>query len=835
MKFFLFSIVSLALVASVLTDAMSDLESVNTALKGKLDQFAIDKQTLEQDVAGKKTVVEAAQATHDEKQATFLVLQKAYWDAYDIRQKALSNVTAKSDVRDQKQQALDDAVAQKTNCNETMVGGECPVCLDTAYSCSGEVSGTSYTRICDCDGYRSLLRHKYGDELSHTEAVLLQLKDETANPIDEYEQRAQAEAGLLQLKAELEAKLLDIDLQEDVHEAYIADLTAELAVALDEYNQAVAWEIVKQTEETNANAAMVNAQSELDAAGTALNSEMQQLKLMQKDYKEAQTGYTDALTSYRDELKELTSILDTHQISAKTGLYFDKCGSVEIPTVNLRKSFTIEFWAYFDSSSNNRGMLPAIAQARVPGSDDTKYVFQIKLRGGPREKEASGATNFDYYFWDARMGSPDSPGYAVRMWGNHFVPTGWSHVAFVVDSTEDPSSTKGTLYVNGEEEYVKYFFGSRWSSMEPITLMKYVDEKGTHCSHGMIDELRFWSVARTQTEIKANMRGLVDGRTEPLRSYYRFDENSAQPDYREGVVLDQTPNRLDGTIIKPSGHDDAVKYLASSAFEIEAGTFREGTYALYLDSTTSSPNYVALPAQDFTGAFTLEAYINFRASKDDKNRLPKIALPVSDGTRREEFVFTLELVEESLNAFKYVFKMGNCKSADDVDCSYALELSSPVVNVNGWRHVAVTVSRNGVARLLIDGLCDDGTACHHELTEEESASRLTSTHSIDIGRIVDDNGFHGSQAVFDEVRIWKVGRTVDQILAFKSRTLPKSTLSAARADRDITAYYRFDEAAGLEQVYDSVIRNSGDYQDVEQMGRLVGPRVRLTDQAFKAV
>lgn len=97
----------------------------------------------------------------------------------------------------------------------------------------------------------------------------------------------------------------------------------------------------------------------------------------------------------------------------------------QVPSVNLRTEFALEAWVYFDPVRNSPRHLPVIAQARTEGGDITKFVFILRLRGGPLEEEVSGSAKFEYYYWDFRMGSPSSPGFAVEMLSNPITPNGW--------------------------------------------------------------------------------------------------------------------------------------------------------------------------------------------------------------------------------------------------------------------------------------------------------------------------------------------------------------------------------------------------------------------------
>ncbi|MBU1717727.1 MAG: hypothetical protein KKA07_01515, partial [Bacteroidetes bacterium] len=74
---------------------------------------------------------------------------------------------------------------------------------------------------------------------------------------------------------------------------------------------------------------------------------------------------------------------------------------------------------------------------------------------------------------------------------------------------------------------------------------------------GMIDEVRIWTIARTQTEIISTMNDTVDKNSTGLVAYYNFDSPSGTP-----ILEDVTSNTTDGTLTNMDPPTDWVESYA---------------------------------------------------------------------------------------------------------------------------------------------------------------------------------------------------------------------------------------------------------------------------------
>ena len=186
------------------------------------------------------------------------------------------------------------------------------------------------------------------------------------------------------------------------------------------------------------------------------------------------------------------------------GLDFDgtddyvNCGND--PSLNITGAVTVEAWIYI-----------------------TQTISQYK-----RFVEKDWATS---YFLGSRFGT-DGVAFSMDPNGNtsNVLETGdilsqfnWTHVA----GTWDGSTLK--IYVNGVEEASMPWSNTVDGSNNDVLIGKYYGGSSQNFD-GSIDEVRIWSVARTEQEIRDNMyKELENPASIPnLVAYYQFNEGSGQ-------------------------------------------------------------------------------------------------------------------------------------------------------------------------------------------------------------------------------------------------------------------------------------------------------------------
>ena len=103
----------------------------------------------------------------------------------------------------------------------------------------------------------------------------------------------------------------------------------------------------------------------------------------------------------------------------------------------------------------------------------------------------------------------------------------WHHIAVVVDNSGGANLGNTTLYVDGEVETLS---GSSNTSLTINTansqnLWLGFDHSNRYFE-GQMDEVRIWSVARTQSQIREMMHLTLGGQESGLEAYYQFNESS---------------------------------------------------------------------------------------------------------------------------------------------------------------------------------------------------------------------------------------------------------------------------------------------------------------------
>ena len=197
----------------------------------------------------------------------------------------------------------------------------------------------------------------------------------------------------------------------------------------------------------------------------------------------------------------------------KVGTFNNRYISVKFPVGTFFSSFTYEALIYSNSFSNNNTIM------------GTEGVMIFRIGDAPGTPmgclEAAGKQKYN---------------------ATEALKTGsWYHVAL----TYDQSSGKTVIYVNGSK-----WAGSDWAipGFDPNSDVGFYIGRiygfkwGERPLNGKMSEIRVWSVARTENQLKQNMLG-VDPASEGLVLYYKLDGSETQ---ESGVIKDAT-GRISGT------------------------------------------------------------------------------------------------------------------------------------------------------------------------------------------------------------------------------------------------------------------------------------------------
>jgi hypothetical protein len=217
----------------------------------------------------------------------------------------------------------------------------------------------------------------------------------------------------------------------------------------------------------------------------------------------------------------VTVLLSCTPIFAQTGpgkaLSFSGDGSYVWANRPVTNDFTIEFW--FQSS-------------QVAGGEGQWWQGMGLVDG-----EVAGAANdFGVSLGNGKvlfgMGNADT---TIR---SDVVADGvWHHVA----ATREQSSGAMVLYVDGTQ--VASGSGSTESRDASDQIRIGSIQTGNNFYNGLIDEIRIWDVARSQTQIRSNQFQSLTGSEAGLVAYWRCDDGSGT------TLTDSTGHGDDGTLV----------------------------------------------------------------------------------------------------------------------------------------------------------------------------------------------------------------------------------------------------------------------------------------------
>jgi|GEM_PF-3487462 len=268
--------------------------------------------------------------------------------------------------------------------------------------------------------------------------------------------------------------------------------------------------------------------------------------------------------------------------------------------------------------------------------------------------------------------------------------------------------------------------------------------------HGNLDEVRIWKVVRTQQDIEHYYKKTLEGNCQDLIAYYPFNEGS-------GHKLTDKQGFADGTL-----HN----------FDFQSGW----------DYGASTPDGAVNPCgkyicsdRGFCGLF-FDGVDDYATAQIQGNGLTKLSI---------EFW----LKKENNNGGKGIFQWSNQLSdqspwilLEDKGSNLSLYVNSgndriqtKALQPETWHHIAI-VFDGSAWQLYTDGV-------------------LNGSYSSQIGSNTGSKIFLGSgydgywNGTIDEVRIWNIAKTKEDVANFKDRPISPSC-------PELLAYYQCDERSG---------------------------------------
>jgi hypothetical protein len=212
---------------------------------------------------------------------------------------------------------------------------------------------------------------------------------------------------------------------------------------------------------------------------------------------------SDTLTDWPDD-PDCFSLTDDSE--ANFSMSFDGINDyIEVPhssTLNLDFNATIEAWIKITGCHNGR----IIAKSRGNGDDmgweNKNLMVMADCYPG-------------IYYWNT-MGS-------THLKGNIVVPLSlWTHLAGVYNGS------MVSIYMNGQLVGSRAASGNIADDIDRLFIARADLSMSTEYFNGLVDELRWWNVTRTQQQIQDNMYRELVGDEPGLMGYWNFNEGSGQ-------------------------------------------------------------------------------------------------------------------------------------------------------------------------------------------------------------------------------------------------------------------------------------------------------------------
>ena len=429
-------------------------------------------------------------------------------------------------------------------------------------------------------------------------------------------------------------------------------------------------------------------------------------------------------------------------------LYFDGTDDfVNVPdnsSLDITSAITIEAWVYYQGGSYPR--IAAKANTASTGVSSSNYFlgFDVSNRY-PRFAVKTTTSSKDF-----------NTGSAIAL-------NTWTHIA----GTYNSSTGNMIIYVNGVAVASTTHSGTILTSAYDLTIGASSIDGSTSAYEleGRIDELRIWNTERTLAQIDDNKDLVLYGNEAGLAAYYKMD------DARSGTtVLDHSLNTNNGTLISGTRVATIVPTLTVN------------NVALNFDQ---DDDYVSVPDHstlDITGDLTLEGWVQFYSSPG----VDRIVTKAYNSTAVSGCVYFLGFNTRP----RFAVRVGG--SVTD------LTASTGTIEIGDWYHIAGTYnSSTGEMKIYLNGSFLESQTISGGGAINTSNEPVTMAASLYSGTAT-----YELDGYLDEVRIWNVVRTADEIDEFKDKELTGS-------ETGLAAYYPMRNRSGTTVTDESQNTNNG--------------------------
>jgi hypothetical protein len=305
-----------------------------------------------------------------------------------------------------------------------------------------------------------------------------------------------------------------------------------------------------------------------------------------------------------------------YEAETSAGLQFDGSNDyVDISTVadNFNSNTgTAEAWVYRTFQDTTTAYPTPISIGRISNSNITEVWFN------------TDSDVFNFHYIDG-SGVEDF----VNVPSAQIPQNQWVHIAWTWDTTTDEFK----VYINGSQAGTTQALTGTWSLAPTVAYISAsTDVTGpSNYWQGLIDEVRIWNTARTQSQIQDNMYKELVGNESGLVGYWKLNEGTGTS------ANDSTANANNGTLTGgPSwatGYQGDGYNEAEGAYTITAGgTYTTGTpQAVFdLDGSTYTRYNPVFKLRHFTSFTDPTYYIEGGAAKTNGTDFNADLVPFTD-------------------------------------------------------------------------------------------------------------------------------------------------------------------------------------------------------------
>ncbi|AOX01713.1 hypothetical protein BJP34_21745 [Moorena producens PAL-8-15-08-1] len=354
----------------------------------------------------------------------------------------------------------------------------------------------------------------------------------------------------------------------------------------------------------------------------------------------------------------------------------------------------------------------------------------------------------------------------------------WHHVAVVWDYSSGTSGT-GKIYVDGVDDTGFSNYNANINDRTGDTLKIGLPNYGEAANHfsGEINEVRAWNVARSAEEISGHKDETLTGSETGLVGYWNFDEGSVNGN----TITDLTGNGNDGTLINGQG-DNIVSEIYGGDDTLEGG---EGN-----DTLMGNGGNDVLQGDSNDNALSLDGvndYVDFNASVVDLAKADfTLEAWIKTTTTGNEVILVKNDGDSNWEAGEKAFYINGGGKINFVGNSNGYIMGTTAVNDGEWHHVAVvwdySSGTSGTGKIYVDGVDDTGFSNYNANINDRTGD------SLKIGLPNYGEAANHFSGEINEVRVWNVARSAEEISGHKDETLTGS-------ETGLVGYWNFDEGS----------------------------------------